>query len=515
MGGLGIRNVAMFNRAMLYKYAWRCEAQKESILSRMYKAKYGTLPLQAGGKGVTKPHWSWGFKGMCKVAMEFHKGMRWKLGNGRNINPEGDLWADNQEVKFKANTNDQVRKDFSKVESLIDWNKREWNQNLIWNNFPRMDAQRVLNSYIPENGKDDEQRWSHTKSGQYSVKMGYGFLVSQSDDHKKYQEDSKIWKTFWVINTLHKWKVFMWKVCNNALPTKTNINQRGIYVDPVCVFCNKEKETASHVFRDCEWSSGMWQSFPLGINTRASSTTTIQEWVKNWIRQLSREDDPYYDSTNIFFAGFWAIWKHRNEIIFRGVEPSPITIVETLHHWTNTSQKAAHNRVDRSGRTTTTSTRNEEENTVSIGNNEIGETTLYANVDSAWKMDKKCKDKNYAGIGWRIYNNITNTTIHTMSMPIRCTSAADAEARGILHLLKWLIEQEHKEVIVNTDCRVLIRYIETIQEAPTDLRNLIEDIRKLGNNFSFCKINFTSRQATLDAHKLAIQARITSLQESF
>lgn len=142
MGGLGIRNVAMFNRAMLYKYAWRCDKQKQDLLSRLYSAKYGILLLQAGGKGVSKPHWSWGFKGMCRVATEFHKETRMKLGTSRDINTTGDKWVNNSEVSFKANTSVQTRQKLSKVNSLIDWNRREWKQNLIWNNFPQSDARK-------------------------------------------------------------------------------------------------------------------------------------------------------------------------------------------------------------------------------------------------------------------------------------------------------------------------------------------------------------------------------------
>ncbi|XP_056694790.1 uncharacterized protein [Spinacia oleracea] len=161
MGGLGIRNVAMFNRAMLYKYAWRCDKQKQDLLSRLYSAKYGILLLQAGGKGVSKPHWSWGFKGMCRVATEFHKETRMKLGTSRDINTTGDKWVNNSEVSFKANTSVQTR------------------------------CSKILNTYIPETRREDEQRWSFTKSGNYSVKSGYGFLVMGSDDHRRYQDDKE------------------------------------------------------------------------------------------------------------------------------------------------------------------------------------------------------------------------------------------------------------------------------------------------------------------------------------
>lgn len=188
--------------------------------------------------------------------------------------------------------------------------------------------------------------------------------------------------------------------------------------------------------------------------------------------------------------------------------------MESLSHWTNIAQKAVHNRVDHALRGVP-SARNEEEDWISIGINKRGDCNISVNIDGAWKMDKKCKEKNYAGIGWRIFNNITNTTIHSMSMPIRSPSPTDAETRGILHLMKWLIDKNIKDVLINTDCKAIIAFIKGKQEAHVEMNNLIEDLCILGTKFNYCRINFTSRQDTLDAHKLAIQARITGLQQSF
>lgn len=513
MGGLGIRNVSMFNRALLYKYAWRCEMNKDSILARIYKGKYGCLPLNAGNTGIIKPHWSWGFKGICRVAKEFHKGTRWRLGSGKDINTIKDRWTQGCNVNFKPQISEDRRKELSTVDSLIDPERRVWKQNVIWNSFPRSDAQSILNTYIPEVKSNDEQSWAFTPSGRYTVKSGYAFLINECEMHGKYRDTSKIWKHFWVINTLHKWKVFIWRLCNNALPTKQNINQRGIPVDPICVFCNKEQENAAHLFRDCEWATRMWLSSPLGINTRAGNTTSIKDWTMQWITKITKDDIPYYDTTNNFFAGFWAIWKHRNEVIFRGVDPNPNTVMESMQQWTKNAHMASHNRVDhhmepqrRAGI--------DNDFYSSIGMRDISNTSVTANVDGAWKVTDTKRNKCQAGIGWRIFNKNTDDTLHTMSMPIRCTSATDAEARGILLLLKWLKDKDYKEININTDCKSLIGFMKDIKEAPNYLKNIIEDILNLGYSFNYCKISYASRQATLDAHKLAIHARVSGLQQS-
>lgn len=47
MGGLVIKNVAMFNKELLYKYAWRYNTSKDNILAQIYKEKYGLQPTSS------------------------------------------------------------------------------------------------------------------------------------------------------------------------------------------------------------------------------------------------------------------------------------------------------------------------------------------------------------------------------------------------------------------------------------------------------------------------------------
>lgn len=47
--------------------------------------------------------------------------------------------------------------------------------------------------------------------------------------------------------------IFLWKKLNVIIPTKINLIGRFIDVDPSCVRCGMEVETAERVFRDYEW----------------------------------------------------------------------------------------------------------------------------------------------------------------------------------------------------------------------------------------------------------------------
>jgi hypothetical protein len=41
--------------------------------------------------------------------------------------------------------------------------------------------------------------------------------------------------------------MFLWRVCNNLLPTKMNLMRRGVVKDARCPICEREAETMTHI----------------------------------------------------------------------------------------------------------------------------------------------------------------------------------------------------------------------------------------------------------------------------
>ncbi|PWA80221.1 RNA-directed DNA polymerase, eukaryota [Artemisia annua] len=56
-----------------------------------------------------------------------------------------------------------------------------------------------------------------------------------------------------------KINIFAWRLLQNRLPTKTNLNDRDIDVPNIlCSMCNEVQEDASHIFLQCEVASQVW-----------------------------------------------------------------------------------------------------------------------------------------------------------------------------------------------------------------------------------------------------------------
>ena len=55
-------------------------------------------------------------------------------------------------------------------------------------------------------------------------------------------------------------KVFLWKACNNILPTKLNVFRKGIVPGALCPICGLHKETVEHVLWTCEAAKDVWSA---------------------------------------------------------------------------------------------------------------------------------------------------------------------------------------------------------------------------------------------------------------
>lgn len=58
----------------------------------------------------------------------------------------------------------------------------------------------------------------------------------------------------------HKIKHFVWRACNNALPTMVNLHRHQIVSNVSCNLCNDQPEDILHAVWFCKEISGVWTS---------------------------------------------------------------------------------------------------------------------------------------------------------------------------------------------------------------------------------------------------------------
>jgi hypothetical protein len=98
-GGLGLRNLRMFNQALLGKWLWRYEHEKEALWRSVVDAKFGSV--RAGWCSLDPPgsHGVGLWKFIRKGWSSFSRHTKLILGNGSRIRFWDDLWVGEMPLK--------------------------------------------------------------------------------------------------------------------------------------------------------------------------------------------------------------------------------------------------------------------------------------------------------------------------------------------------------------------------------------------------------------------------------
>ncbi|KAA3474808.1 reverse transcriptase [Gossypium australe] len=258
-GGLGFRNMAQFNVAILAKQGWRFLENPNSLIS------------QLGNKNSYVWRSIWAAKGILE------KGLIWKVGTGMNISIGNDAWVPdlvNSRLLFTYKGSNE-----SKVAELINSQIREWNREVIDYTFGADEAEKIICIPLAKIPPDDLLAWSSESSGGFSVKSTYKLL--QSFDPRAYAVQNiynEFYRKLWSIDLPTKIKITTWKVSWNYLPTRANLLCKKLIADASCPRCGSETETVNHLYRDCPISVEVWSHLP-DVNFLQCATLDFEQWL--------------------------------------------------------------------------------------------------------------------------------------------------------------------------------------------------------------------------------------------
>ncbi|XP_074353507.1 uncharacterized protein LOC141703747 [Apium graveolens] len=124
---MGFRDFRDFNIAMLGKQGWRFVSNPNSLVSRLYKARYfpkGTfLEAEAGNN----PSFVW--RSILEAKDLIKSGMRWKVGSGDFINILGQPWLLDDHNPFITSNSRSL--DNTKVASIMTTYQSGWDEDIL------------------------------------------------------------------------------------------------------------------------------------------------------------------------------------------------------------------------------------------------------------------------------------------------------------------------------------------------------------------------------------------------
>ncbi|KAF5458730.1 hypothetical protein F2P56_022740 [Juglans regia] len=152
-GGMGFRDVNMFNKAMLAKQGWMLQQNVNSLAAKIFKEKYYKHSQFIGAKLGYKPSFMW--RSLLDAQDLIKAGMVWSVGNGRRISIWNDKWLPNS-VIFQVRAPISILAADAKVSSLVFKDFHCWNERLICEIFSREENAQICSLPLSRYGEDDK-----------------------------------------------------------------------------------------------------------------------------------------------------------------------------------------------------------------------------------------------------------------------------------------------------------------------------------------------------------------------
>lgn len=172
---------------------------------------------------------SYAWKSILSARDVIWKGMVWQTGNGQSVRIKEDKCLPVKLGSLTISPLPSVPPD-TKVSSLINPVLRVWKSSDVKQAFLPHEALMILGIPLSPRSPLDRVIWAHTQSGLFTTKSAYKLLVNSSTagnaGSSVLDPQKRFWRGVWQLRVPEKIKHFMWRACNNALPTKCNLARR-------------------------------------------------------------------------------------------------------------------------------------------------------------------------------------------------------------------------------------------------------------------------------------------------
>lgn len=479
-GGLGFRDMKLFNWALLGKQAWRLTLQNGSLIEQILRARYYPNSNFMDSNLGDTPSYTW--RGIWEAKWVLRRGVRWRVGNGESIRIWKDAWIPGTQTRKIISPRGNANVD-EEVGVLIDPITKSWKEDLVADFFLPFEAARVLSIPISHRLPADTLCWDLEKDGCYSVKSAYNAL---SNDTWQLNEgpslcSKDLWNIIWSATVLPRVKLFAWRACLDALPTRLGLHKRMCSMEANCSLCGGREESAVHALFDCGLAQSVWDVSDIDA-CLPEGCDNVRDWWAVRLPQLNEEQ------VNVFLTVCWSIWSARCKAVMEGDFRSPTSI------WAYAMKMCGKVRemVEGSRR---------QQRVVAI-NHQVS----WIAPEAGWvkiNVDAGQVGEFVSGLG-AVCRDDGGVVLGCLSIQSSVVwEPRIAEAKAALEGIKMAIRGGYSPVILESDCLLLIQALRNPVVGSSDFHLVVEDILALSSQLDAVIWSFVKRSGNKVAHVLA------------
>ncbi|GJT69750.1 hypothetical protein Tco_1029036 [Tanacetum coccineum] len=306
-GGLGIRRLDHFNKALMVSHIWK-------LLSVTFHCTYWLL-----GK------MSWGWRKLLKLRPMIRDFIWSSIGDGSKVSMWFDMWCNSSPLYNIIYARDIARAGFSlasKVYECIHGGLWSWPNDWLVK-YP------ILN-FIPvpvlNEAKSDVLEWRKS-DGSYTL-----FLVQRVWDTIRPRDIEVPWYDLvWFSSCIPRHAVNMWLIMKKRLKTQDTLSSWDVVVGlmNVCPLCETQPDSHEHLFFDCSYSFQIWSRIKqfaclMGSGSSLDSIVSILMPIAKWksfkscIRKLTLAAAAYF------------VWQECNFRLFKHSKRSVQEVVDCI-----------------------------------------------------------------------------------------------------------------------------------------------------------------------------------------
>lgn len=169
LGGLGFKDIQMFNQALLAKQAWRLLQVPNCLFSIFIKSRYYSSGSFLNASGGDRPFFA--SRSIAHGRELLKLGLRQMVENGSSLRVWTSPWIGEDRMRAPLMKNILVDLEL-RVKNLINQSTKTWDRPLLDDLFYPTDVDLIM-KFKPVISSYDFLCWQHNKSGEYSVKSGY------------------------------------------------------------------------------------------------------------------------------------------------------------------------------------------------------------------------------------------------------------------------------------------------------------------------------------------------------